>query len=385
VTPSASPNALTSLVQNGSFEIEGAAGVGDAAEWLESSVFRSNVHPRTQEWHGVWPGTETPLPPFPLFSQTITGIQEGDTLQASAYFKSVAGSGDAGDVRVNIRFVDANGIFRSFSSNALSTPNSEYELFEVTTTVPAGTTSVNLDIVGTTLCFDTDDFSQAITLSVAQQADAWYVDRFAPAGFMSNVSFEGGQRLLHTISANDGASNRPMNFATSFYDTQGRKFDLPSGTQSIEIDLYVPSDWETTGRRMAGLWGTAVNAAQEIAAFPIIEFTSDGDARFRGWIDGDWIDIGLPPDFTYDAFYTLSSTLLESGEFLYTISGSGGSIGAITNVYAANGIIEIANVILQGHNTNAGVNYDIYWDNFSNGSTCSTGTVFIDSVVLDVI
>ena len=168
----------------------------------------------------------------------------------------------------------------------------------------------------------------------------------------SPVVFGGDDRLQVNIDAADCETCRG-GFNGAFYNTQGRKFDLPASTISSQIDLYVPSAWATTNKRMAGFWATAFDAGNAVSAFPILEFTSDlSDPRFRAYETGTgtWIDMGLPTGFSYDTWVTLRI------------------------------------VILQGHNTLAGVTYDIYWDNFtyspiyanvvSAGSlTCTTGSV----------
>lgn len=193
------------------------------------------------------------------------------------------------------------------------------------------------------------------TLGSTQAPGVWYTDRYAPAGFVSSF-FDGDNRLLHSISAAACSPCRGGSFNSAFYDTQGRKYDVP-GTTSMKIDLYVPAAWASTGRRMAGFWGTAFDAGNAISAYPIIEFTSlDGTPRFRGWNNGVWIDMGLPTSFDYDAWYTLEIALVGSN-FVYTV-------GDLTLAVPADGSVEIGNVILQGHNNTAGVTYDIYWDNF---------------------
>ena len=185
-----------------------------------------------------------------------------------------------------------------------------------------------------------------------------------PAGFTSPVVFGGDARLKHSIASADGANNRPGAFSSAFYNTQGRKFDLPNGTNYMEIKLYVPSDWATSNRRMAGFWGTAVDASNAISAFPIVEFTSDGNnPRFRAWESGTgvFVDMGLPAGFTYNSWVTLKINLLPNGEFQI----SAGSTTYTTVTSSLDASVRIDNVILQGHNTTTGVDYDIYWDDFS--------------------
>ncbi len=210
-------------------------------------------------------------------------------------------------------------------------------------------------------------FDTPVATGATQAPGVWYTDRYAPAAFTSPESFGGRNGvLLHSIAAADGANNRPGSFSSAFYNTQGRKYDLPAATTSMSIDLYVPGSWENTGRRMAGFWGTAFDAGDAISAFPIIEFTSDGiGARFRGFdvITGLWIDMGLPSGFSYDEWYTLGIEL-DGGNVVYTV-------GDLTASIASNGSTYIGNTILQGHNTEAGVSYDIHWDNLQSPSAAA--------------
>jgi hypothetical protein len=206
--------------------------------------------------------------------------------------------------------------------------------------------------------FDTQGFAASPTLSATQAAGAWYTDRYSPAGFIAEM-FGGNSRLKHSIADRDCQSCRPAGFTGAFYNTQGRKYDI-SGTTAMSIELYIPNSWATTDRRMAGFWGTALDAGSSISAYPIIEFTSDtGTPRFRVWDGAGFVDLGLPTGFAYDSWYTLEIALLSSDEFMC-------SVGDKSLAIPANGSVAIDNVILQGHNTDTpGVTYDIYWDNFS--------------------
>lgn len=226
------------------------------------------------------------------------------------------------------------------------------------------TTSVLSAVLATLTCAIpamalTVNFDSPVFTGPTAAPGVWYTDRYAPAGFQT-ASFGGDNRLKHSISASDGANSRPVAFSAGFYNTQGRKFDNAAGTIIQSIDLYVDQDWANTGRRMAGFWGTAVDAANAISAFPIIEFASvDGIPQFRGWdLTGAFVGLGLPTGFTYNTFHTLSIALNANGSFTYLV-------GDISFTTATTTSKSINNVILQGHNTTEGVNYDIYWDNFS--------------------
>lgn len=208
----------------------------------------------------------------------------------------------------------------------------------------------------------TFDFSTPVVTGATQSPGVWYTDRYAPAGFSSPVSFDGGDRLQQSISAADGASSRPGPFSSAFYNTQGRKYDLEAATVKMSIDLYVPAAWQSTNARMAGFWGTGVDNTDAVSSYPILEFTSDSATpRFRGWeADGSWIDLGLPTGFAYNTWQTLEITKLPSGEFNYAVGDK-----SATTLLMGPATTEIANVILQGHNSQNGVTYDIHWDNLA--------------------
>jgi len=208
-----------------------------------------------------------------------------------------------------------------------------------------------------------NDFSAAITLAPTAANGVWYVDRYAPSAFVSATNFNGDTRLLHSINLADG---RPDNFS----NTQGRAYNLDANTTYAEIELYVPSGWASTGRRMAGLWATAFDNTNAVAAYPIVEFTSEGSPRFRIWESGSgaWVNLGLPAGFAYNQWVKLSITQLSGGEFLL----QAGSLSYITQTSGGDGSVRLGNAILQGHNTTLGVSYDIYWDNFNYNSNTET-------------
>ena len=81
------------------------------------------------------------------------------------------------------------------------------------------------------------NFDNAVVTGSTQAPGTWYTDRFAPAGFESQVMFGGDNRLKQTISATDSEAGRPSGFSSSFYNTQGRKYDLNPGTTSMSIEI----------------------------------------------------------------------------------------------------------------------------------------------------
>ncbi|MFZ2898092.1 MAG: right-handed parallel beta-helix repeat-containing protein [Saprospiraceae bacterium] len=199
----------------------------------------------------------------------------------------------------------------------------------------------------------------------AQAPGVWYTDRYAPAGFVRE-NFGGNDRLKHSISAADCQSCRPPSYSSAFYNTQGRKYDI-AGTTAMSIQLYVPASWASTGRRMAGFWGTAFDNLNTVSFYPIIEFASEGGVpQFRAWNGSGWVGMGLPTGFAYNQWYTLSIAI-EGGNIVY-------QVGNLRTTIPSPSSVSIGNVILQGHNTDTpGVTYDIYWDNFQTyGSPAAT-------------
>ena len=139
-------------------------------------------------------------------------------------------------------------------------------------------------VVGGTASLNVNNFSTAVVIGPTAAPGIWYTDRYAPAGFVSPVIFGGDSRLMHSIAAADGASTRPPAYSDAFYNTQGRGYDHMANTSYVEIDLYIPTAWATTNKRMAGLWGVAADNASTVSGYPIVEFTSDvRNQRFRAW------------------------------------------------------------------------------------------------------
>lgn len=202
-----------------------------------------------------------------------------------------------------------------------------------------------------------------------QAPGTWYVDRFAPAGFVSE-NFDGDNRLKHSIDASDSQGD-------PFYNTQGRKYDI-DGATAMSIELYVPAAWSSTNRRMAGFWGTAVNAGNSVTDYPILEFASDGGVpRFHAWDSGlgDWVDMGLPTGFAYNQWYTLNIELVGN-DFVFNVGD------LELTIPADPGTVHLTNVILQGYN-HIPITYDIYWDNLNTfGSPAATANTPSAGVVL---
>src|SRR5690606_38535316 len=113
--------------------------------------------------------------------------------------------------------------------------------------------------------------------------------------------------------------------------------------------LYIDPAWQTEGGaegyRWAGFWGEAATSGGNV--WPIIEFTTlGGQPSFRFWesVPGGWHEMGLPEDFAWGEFQSLTITLQSDGHFRFDV-GDLSFLSAST--YDAASIDEI---ILQGYN-----------------------------------
>lgn len=198
----------------------------------------------------------------------------------------------------------------------------------------------------------------------------WTVDRYEPAAFENVGLFEGRDNVLGiSIDGTTGQFARPGSLQGLFYTTQGRKytFDPLAGPDSVlSADLYIPASWgdSANGHVRTDLWGTMVNSANAISAYPIIGFSNyGGDPRFRVWDTNTWVDLATP--VTYDGWTAFAIELLDdsslnfyiNGELVYTDTSTGGSVA-------------FKEVIMQAynfdHNTLADANavpYTAHWSN----------------------
>jgi len=216
-------------------------------------------------------------------------------------------------------------------------------------------------VAGADVFTQTFDTAGDITLGASQASGTWYTDRFAPAVFESGVMFDGSARLHQGISSADSEANRPSGFDIPFYNYQGRKFDVNSGTNSsVSIDLFVDSAWNAGTR--AGMWTTMSNGN---LTFPIIEYVVDGDngdsmsyTGFRYWQSNiGWTATSFA-NAAQDEWYTLDIELTAT-TVEFSINGT--NIGSVGNL----GAHMIDNVILNAHNQGPAGSYDVYWDNFN--------------------
>ncbi len=301
--------------------------------------------------------TINPLPDFDITADYATWAETpGNTASVPD-----AGSG----ATYNWVIANMSGVIDSGNgTNTISFTSGNPGTVELEVTVTDGNTCSSM-AMATVIVLDpcnSPDFSEPVTLAPngSEGVGLWSVDRFEPEIFDSQATAPDGtlNTLHHGIDASDGQ-------ASGFHNTQGRRYAIHPTSIETEIELFIPADWATSGKRMAGFWGEGFDNTNALSAYPIIEFTSDaGNPRFRGWEDnGTWYDMGLPAGFVYDQWVTLRLQLLASGEFRYTVKTAQGDLIYNTTTHGVNGSTHLENIILQGHNTTAGVTYDIYWNN----------------------
>ncbi len=202
---------------------------------------------------------------------------------------------------------------------------------------------------------------------------AWTPNRYAPAGFES-VVFDGDNRLQLTIDQTGATANRDITFSSPFYSIQGEQ--RPGGVTgrwTLSADVYVAAAFDTTTGPIVrtALWGhsgtTPAGGAYLILGFsnasPTDEYNSaaaDRAFRFRAFDFnfGDYVDLGVPSGFVFDAWHKLSGTSTGTA-FEYRIDG------ALLHTVATPNSLDLLSAMIQGYNFDQDGGYSVYWDNVS--------------------
>ncbi len=222
----------------------------------------------------------------------------------------------------------------------------------VAASATAGTVTSNFDNAGD------------VILSPTQGAGVWYTDRYAPGVFASGQS--GGSRtgvLQHGVRVADAAANRPNGQQGTFYDYQGRKYDigLSGAVQRVGIDLYVDSGAGVGVN--AGIWGTTSNSSNSNLYYPILAFRQSSSGAYAtgfyffdtlGTFGGGWLDV----------MTGIAGQSWNELEIVFTVGvGYEVFINGMSEFTYADTISEnLENIILNQYNF--GVDQDVYWDNF---------------------
>ena len=204
----------------------------------------------------------------------------------------------------------------------------------------------------------TPDFSTPVVTSPTEAPGVWYTDRKDPAVFQSQVTYGGrGNTLYEATSPADAQTP-----ANSFYNTQGRAYDVPLGTTGSSLDLYNDPLYANFGtgvgvERIAGFWGVGLDNTDEISAFPIEELDKiDGVLTLRGWDSngsGSWITLASGSGI--GAGWNTLSFGLDGSNIDYGLNGV--TVGTVNS----GGTVGMKSIILQTYNTSGGVTDFAHW------------------------
>jgi hypothetical protein len=195
----------------------------------------------------------------------------------------------------------------------------------------------------------------------------WVTDRYQPQVFTTIQTYQERSDVLEIgISSADGYYNRPAGYQSTFYNTQGMQYVLPTPQgpgSTLSADLYIEDSWldSNNGSIRTDMWG--VTTGLDSLGYPIIGFTNyDGSARYRAWDDlnGVWIDLGLAT-----AGWVSFSIKMTDTSYEYYIND------ILVKTLANSGNTEFQALIMQAYNfygdpgiTNAKpVDYKAHWAN----------------------
>jgi len=200
---------------------------------------------------------------------------------------------------------------------------------------------------------------------------AWIPNRYAPAGFNA-VTFEGTSALQLTIANSDSTANRPSDFSSTFYNTQGdQRATGITGLWTLSAELYISSAFDTTTGLIVqtDLWGhTGTTAAGgDYATFGITNASPtdplNPNAPDRAFTlevfdttTVSWVALGVPTGLQFDAWNTF--TEISTGTaFEYQLNGV-----ALLTVPTAAGV-DLLSAIIQGQNFGQAGSYSVDWTN----------------------
>lgn len=189
----------------------------------------------------------------------------------------------------------------------------------------------------------------------------WDTDRQAPSGGVSSLAnYKDRQNVLEMRIDTANQSTSPFN------QTEGLQRAVPSSV-ALKASLFVDKAWLTNKVRV-GLWGVGHDAASAVSAYPIVEFTTDGEGGFTGWrawdgVDGGWTN--LPSVKVKKNEWNKLEIVYNSATNKFdiyineklAISNTGGDT------------VDFGAVILNNKNYGAlGSNYSVHWSKFGYGN-----------------
>jgi len=190
----------------------------------------------------------------------------------------------------------------------------------------------------------------------------WSPDRTAPSGGRSVEDFGGRTGTLRM-----GVDTSAQSTLGSFYYYEGLKHGI-SGASSVSADLYVPSSWSTNKVR-AGIWGVGQDSTSAVSAYPIVEYTTDGDGGSQGWRVyndelGGWTQ--LPNATVNTNGWNTVNIVFNPSTTVFDFYINGQAAGSSV----ATGSVSLSSVILNNYNYGtAGSSYDVHWSNLAVGTS----------------
>ena len=153
----------------------------------------------------------------------------------------------------------------------------------------------------------------------------WTTDRYDPASFTEVGPTLGYPDVIQiSIDSSGNLNNRPAPYQSTFYNTQGKQYQVTGGPgDNVEVLLYVPSSWadSANGNVRTDVWADTTDGSGGQGDFAVLGFTNyGGPARFRGWDSGlgQWDDLSTP--VVYDQ-WNLLDIEYDGTKFDYYVNG----------------------------------------------------------------
>lgn len=189
----------------------------------------------------------------------------------------------------------------------------------------------------------------------------WENDRSAPSG---GFTLNNANLTLNV----DGDTPAISGQEAAFYRTEGRKAELPAGTNTIKATLNVDAAWENTIGVRAGIWAETVTTP---TVYPILEFSNRNDlndqlpgtAVIRAWDSNNgWVNLINNPvygqSYTFEVAHNPYTDTFDYyvNDILYR---------SVATTYAGVSHGPFSKVIFNSYNSRiAGNDYSVVWSNF---------------------